>query len=296
MIDRSRSFDTACALVLALGLILAVGPLYLALTTASHTAAYLVQHRVPLTPGLDLAASAEQAWAQADLGRKLWNSLFVCLLVTAGKLVLGFTTAYALVFFRAPFRGVGFALILLTLMLPLETRIAPTYALAADALAPVRAVAGLAGLAVEGHWTLLDTYAGLTVPTMAAATGTFLFRQVFQTLPDSLIDAAKVDGVGPWRFMIDVALPLSRGNLAALAVVTFITAWNQYLWPLLITTRPQMQTAILAIAGLAPDAQDTVPAWNVTLAGVLIVILPPLLVAVIFRRGLVRGLTTAGRA
>lgn len=289
-LDRSRSFDAAAAVALAIGLLLAVGPLYLAFTTASHRAEDLLQGRIPLLPGGALAASAEAAWREGDLGRKLLNSLVVALLVTAIKVTLGFTTAYALVFFRTPWRAPAFALVLLTLTLPLEARIAPTYALAADVLAPLQRLASLFGGRVPAQWPLLDTYAGLTLPLAAAATGTFLFRQFFLTIPSSLVDAAKVDGAGPLRFLRDVALPLSRGNLAALAAVTFIGAWNQYLWPLLVTTRPEMQTAVLAIASLTPDPQDPIPAWNVTLAGVLIVVLPPLLVAFGFRRALVQGL------
>lgn len=289
-LDRSRSFDAAVTTVLCIGLLLAAGPLYLALTTASHRPEELLQGHTPLLPGDHFLASVGAAWRMADLGRKLWNSLVVALLVTVIKLALGFATAYALVFFRAPWRGGALTLVLLTLTLPLEARIASTYALAADVLQPLRRAVGLFGVSLPAHGNLLDTYVGLTLPLASAATGAFLFRQFFLTIPDSLIDAAKVDGAGPLRFLRDVALPLSRPYLAALAAVTFIAAWNQYLWPMLITTRPEMQTAILAIADLTPDPQEPVPAWNVTLAGVLIIVLPPLAVALAFRRALVRGL------
>jgi sn-glycerol 3-phosphate transport system permease protein len=293
--DRSRSFDLVAAALLAAGLAAALGPLYLALTTASHSADVLARHRVPLLPGPDLAANLRAAWMQAGLGHKLCNSLAVCILVTVAKLVLASITAFALVFFRSPLRGIGFAVIFATLLLPLEMRIAPTYALAADPLSPVRAVAHLFDARLQLHWTLLDSTLGLSLPLVATATGTFLFRQVFLTLPEELVDAAKADGAGPLRFFIDIALPLSRTNLAALAIVIFISAWNQYLWPLLITTRPEMQTAVLAIGGLLPDPQDPAPAWNVVLAGVLIVILPPLVIAALFQRGFVEGLAATVR-
>jgi sn-glycerol 3-phosphate transport system permease protein len=294
MIMRSRSFDLIAALVIVLGIFAALGPLYLAAVAASQSKAFLAQHRVGLVPGPHLLENVKAAWVATDLGRKLLNSFIVCALVTGLRLALAATSAFAIVFFRTPLRSVGFGLIFLTLVLPLETRIAPTYGVAADVSSPFQAIANLFGAALPLHWSLLDSYLGLSLPLTATATGTFLFIQVFRALPDELVDAAKVDGVGPLRFMIDIALPLTRGSLGALAIVTFIAAWNQYLWPLLITTRPDMQTAVLAVTALLPDPQDSAPAWNLTMAGVLLVILPPLILVAVFQRALFQGAAGKG--
>lgn len=288
---RSRSFDAVMAVILLWGALCALGPLYLVIVTASHSADELVHYRLPLTPGGELAANLMAAWTQAQLGRKLLNSLIVCMIVTAIKLTLATVTAFAFVYFRTRLRTIGFAVILLTLMLPLETRIAPTYGVAADILSPLRALARLAGIAVNMHWTILDTYLGLSLPVAATATGTFLFRQFFRTIPVALVDAARADGAGPLRFFVDIVLPLSRGNLFAFGIVTFIATWNEYLWPLLVTTTPDMQTAMLAIRSLVPDPENPVPAWNVTLAGVLAVAILPVAVTALFQRQFIKGLT-----
>jgi len=292
---RSHSFDAVMGAILIWGALCALGPLYLVIVTASHSAADLIRHRVPLLPGGNLAANLQSAWSHAQLARKLANSLVVCVLVTGIKLLLATMTAFAFVYFRTPLRTMGFAATLLTLMLPLETRIAPTYGVAADMLSPVRALAQFAGLSFKMHWTILDTYLGLSLPVAATATGTFLFRQFFRTIPPELVDVAKVEGIGPLRFFVDVVLPLSRGNLVAFGIVTFISAWNEYLWPLLITTTPDMQTATLAVRGLVPDPANPVPAWNITLAGVLIISLLPVTVTALFQRQFVRGLTGVER-
>jgi sn-glycerol 3-phosphate transport system permease protein len=291
---ETRFFDTTVVIVLIVGALVSVGPLYLVLTMASHSAGDFVHHSLPLLPGTDLMGNVAAAWHQARLGPKLINSLVVCAIVTAAKIALATVTAFAFVYFRTPLRSVGFAALLVTLVLPLETHIAPSYALAADVLSPLKAAVGLFGRHLTAHWTILDTYFGLCLPMAAAATGTFLFRQFFLSLPRQLVDAAKVDGVGPLRFFWDIALPLSRPNIVALAIVTFVSAWNQYLWPLLITTQPDMQTAVLALRGLAPDPQDAVPAWNVTLAGVLVIGILPVVVIACFQNVFARGFTALG--
>jgi sn-glycerol 3-phosphate transport system permease protein len=293
--ERSRSFDTAAAILVIAGIVGALGPLYLAVVAASQAREALACHHIGLWPGRQLAPNLATAWRTAAFGRKLVNSMIVCALVTLLRLALATTSAFALVFFRTPLRTFGFVLIFLTLMLPLEARIAPTYGVASDIAAPLRVAAHLAGVRVESHWSLLDSYLGLSLPLAATATGTFLFIQAFRAIPDELVDAAKIDGAGPLRFLRDVALPMTRSSLGGLGVVTFLAAWNQYLWPLLITTRAEMQTAVLALTTLLPDPQDPAPAWNVTMAGAIITALPPILLVAALGRSLQQGLSEASR-
>jgi sn-glycerol 3-phosphate transport system permease protein len=197
---------------------------------------------------------------------------------------------------------VCFWMIFITLMLPLEVRIVPTYAIAANALLPFQVVLdtlGITGLveAVSSvriglEWNLLNSYTGLILPLVATATGTFLYRQFFMTIPDELIEASKMDGASPIRFFFDVLLPLSRTNMLALATIMFVSSWNQYLWPLLITTdRTNYGTVVMQLKALIPTQNGT-PDWNVTMAGALIIMLPPLLIVALMQRWFVRGLIT----
>ena len=193
-----------------------------------------------------------------------------------------------------------FWLIFITLMLPLEVRIVPTYAIAANALLPFQTILDVTGLTwliqqlsgvqVALNWNLLNSYTGLILPLVATATGTFLYRQFFMTIPDELVEASKMDGASPMEFFVDVLIPLSRTNMLALATIMFVSSWNQYLWPLLVTTdRENFGTVVMQLKGLIP-AQNGTPDWNVTMAGALIIMLPPLLVVAFMQRWFVRGL------
>jgi sn-glycerol 3-phosphate transport system permease protein len=200
----------------------------------------------------------------------LLNTLIVALSIVVGKIAISIISAYAVVFFSFPGRMVFFWMIFLTLMLPIEVRIVPTYAV----------VAGLG---------LVDTYAGLAIPLIASATATLLFRQFFITIPDEMVEAAKVDGAGPMRFFKDVVLPLSRTNIAALFVILFIYGWNQYLWPLLITNDAKMTTIVIGIRRMlgGGDAQTE---WNIVMATTVLALLPPVLIVVLMQRWFVKGL------
>jgi sn-glycerol 3-phosphate transport system permease protein len=192
-----------------------------------------------------------------------------------------------------------FWLVFITLMLPLEVRIVPTYAVAANALSPYQAILDITGITwlvqqltgvqISLDLSLLDSYAGLILPLVATATGTFLYRQFFLTLPDELVEAAKMDGAGPLRFFWDMIIPLSRTNIAALFTIMFVWAWNEYLWPLLVTTDPLKRVAVVGLLDVVPG-NDSVPAWNIAMAGTLIVMLPPLLIVAFTQRLFVRGL------
>jgi sn-glycerol 3-phosphate transport system permease protein len=208
-------------------------------------------------------------------------------------------SAFAIVYFRFPLRIFFFWLIFITLMLPLEVRIVPTYAVAANVLGPYQTILDLTGISwlveqatgyrIALKWGLLNTYTGLILPLIATATGTFLYRQFFLTIPDEMVEAAKMDGAGALRFFKDILVPLSRTNMAALGTIMFVWAWNQYLWPLLVTTDSSHGTAVMELKELIPGAFG-IPDWNVAMAGTLVIMLPPLVVVILMQRWFVRGL------
>jgi sn-glycerol 3-phosphate transport system permease protein len=208
--------------------------------------------------------------SQLPVWRMLWVSTVIGLMVPLGKIIISVLSAFAIVYFRFPFRKTVFWAIFITLMLPVEVRIGPTYQVMAD-------------------FGLVNTYAGLTVPLMASATATFLFRQFFLTIPDELVEAARMDGASPMRFFWDVLLPLSRTNIAALFVIQFIYGWNQYLWPLLMSTRENMYPIVVGIRSIAAGADAQVQ-WNLVMATALLALLPPGLVVLLMQKWFVKGL------
>jgi sn-glycerol 3-phosphate transport system permease protein len=208
--------------------------------------------------------------SSAPVSRMLWNSLVMALVIPIGKISISLISAFAIVYFRFPLRGFFFWMIFITLMLPVEVRIMPTYKVVSDL-----------------H--MIDTYAGLTIPLIASATATFLFRQFFLTIPDELAEAARIDGAGPLRFFWDVVLPLSRANIAALFVILFIYGWNQYLWPLLVTTREDMYTSVIGIKRMITGG-DAATEWNLVMATAILAMLPPALVVLVMQKWFVKGL------
>ena len=200
----------------------------------------------------------------------LMNSFISAIGIAIGKIFISILSAYAVVYFRFPFRKTAFWIIFVTLMLPVEVRIYPTYKVIADL-------------------KMLDTYAGLILPLIASATGTLLFRQFFMTVPDELVEASRIDGAGPFRFFFDTLLPLSRTNMAALFVILFIYGWNQYLWPLLITTRDDMQTIVIGIKKMIVTS-DALTEWQLVMATAVLAMLPPVAVVIGMQKLFVRGL------
>lgn len=296
MVGRSRALGVASLGGLLLGLVVLGFPLWIAFVAASHDAARVNAVPPPLWPGDMLFANLASAWQRAALGTQLLNTTIMALGVAFGKVAISVTTAFALVYFRVRFRGVVFAIVLGAILLPVEIRIVPTYLVAADLADPLRALAQwLVWLPVpQAKLSLLNTHAGLIVPLLASTTATFLFRQFFLTMPEELTEAALIDGAGPWRFFWSILLPLSATNIAALLVVMFIFGWNQYLWPLLVTTDPGMQTLVMGLAKLGPS-MDSRPMWNEMMAGALVALLPPMLVVLVLQRWFVRGLIDAGK-
>jgi len=263
--------------VLLLGLALVVFPIYVAFVASSLPLRDILDAPMTLVPGPDFAANYREALAQGTAGTNgqpvaamMLNSLVMALAIAFGKIAISLPSAYAVTFFRFPLRRLCFWAIFVTLMLPVEVRIIPTYKIAADL-------------------GLIDTYPGLVLPLIASATATLLFRQFFLTIPDELVEAAKIDGAGPWRFLIHMVIPLSRTNIAALFVILFIYGWNQYLWPLLVTNTPTMTTIVIGIRQMIGNG-DAQTAWHLVMATTLLALLPPIAVVLAMQRWFVQGL------
>jgi sn-glycerol 3-phosphate transport system permease protein len=252
---------------------------YVTLVASTRTAQEVLQAPMPLTPGTHMLENYAAVLAHgagesgAGVGRMMVNSLISALVIAIGKIAISLLSAFAIVYFRFPFRRFFFWMIFVTLMLPVEVRILPTYKVVADL-------------------GMLDTYAGLTIPLIASATATFLFRQFFLTIPDELAEAARIDGAGPMRFFWDVVVPLSRPNIAALFVILFIYGWNQYLWPLLVTTQEDMYTTVIGIKRMISGG-DAATDWNLVMATAMLAMLPPALVVLLMQRWFVKGLVDA---
>ena len=263
--------------LLVLGAAVAALPLYLAVVVASRPASALLVG-VPVTPGRLLFANLGHVLREGlpdspPVWRMLVNSFEMALAISLGKIVLSVPAAFAVVFFRFRGRMLAFWLIFVTLMLPIEVRFYPTYKVTADL-------------------GLLNGLPGLVLPLIASATATFLFRQFFLTFPPELADAARVDGCGPVRYLVDVVLPLSKVNLAAIFVLEFIYGWNQYLWPLLVRTSPSQSTIVMGMKEMISAAQSfSVPEWNLVMAVAVVALVPPVVVVVVMQRWFVKGLT-----
>ena len=248
-------------------------PIWLAFVASTVEQQEIVRPPMPLLPGdqfFSNYARALTSGVNAPVSTMLLNSMIMAIGISLGKIAISLLSAFAIVYFRFPARRLFFWLIFLTLMLPVEVRIVPTYE-------------------VIANFGMLNSYQGLILPLIASATATFLFRQFFMTVPDELAEAARVDGAGPMRFFFDILLPMSRTNIAALFVILFIYGWNQYLWPLLITTDPEMNTIVMGIKQMFPSGDDTAD-WPVIMATSILAMVPPVLVVVGMQRLFIRGL------
>jgi sn-glycerol 3-phosphate transport system permease protein len=277
MVERRPGLDALRHVVLIAGIALVMLPVYAALVASTLSFDQVMTVPMQLWPGRHalenyaavLAHGSTKA-SSAPVGRMMLNSLVVALVIACGKIAISIISAFAIVYFRFPLRRTFFWLIFLTLMLPVEVRILPTYQ-------------------VIANLHLVDTYTGLTVPLIASATATFLFRQFFLTIPDELAEAARIDGAGPMRFFRDVVVPLSSTNIAALFVIMFIYGWNQYLWPLLVTTQESMYTTVIGIKRMIPGG-DAAAEWNLIMATAILAMLPPALVILLMQKWFVKGL------
>lgn len=280
MVERSPLFNLFCHVILLLGIVAIALPVWIAIVATTHHN-YEFATSTPLWFG-DLGFEVFRDLFSSDssfnnnslpIGHMLLNSLIMALCITVGKLIISIMSAYAVVFFRFPGRMLAFWMIFFTLMLPVEVRIMPTFE-------------------VITNLHMLNSFSGLTIPLIASATATFLFRQFFLTVPNELIEAARIDGAGPVKFFFDILLPLSRTNIAALFVITFIYGWNQYLWPLLITTDAKYYTIVMAIKQML-GVVDGVIEWNKIMATTLIAMLPPVIVVLAMQKAFVKGLVDA---
>jgi sn-glycerol 3-phosphate transport system permease protein len=274
---RRNRIDWAAHAILWTGIAVVAFPVFLTFIASSHPPDIIANGQMPLWPGGELLETYRQTIlsgptrsTRTPVGLMMLNSLVVALGIAIGKIAISIVSAYAIVYFRFPLRKTAFWAIFITLMLPVEVRIYPTYKVVADL-------------------GLLNSYWGLAVPLIASATATLLFRQFFMTIPDELVEASKIDGAGPMRFFWDTVLPLSRTNIAALFVILFIYGWNQYLWPLLITTDASMDTIIVGIRRqiVTSDANTD---WHIVMATAVLAMLPPVAVVVFMQRLFVKGL------
>jgi sn-glycerol 3-phosphate transport system permease protein len=263
--------------VLLGGLGLVLFPVYVALVAASLALPDILEAPMSLVPGAQFTANIAAALTAGTektsgepVAAMLVNSMVMALAIASGKIAISLPSAFAVAFFRFPLRKLCFWAIFVTLMLPVEVRIIPTYKIVADL-------------------SLIDTYAGLTLPLIASATATLLFRQFFLTIPDELVEAAKIDGAGPIRFLIEILIPLSRANIAALFVILFIYGWNQYLWPLLVTNTPSLTTIVIGIRQMIGNG-DTLTEWHLVMATTLLAMLPPVAIVLLAQRWFVRCL------
>ena len=278
MVERRPLLRLLAHAVMLLGVLIVAFPLYLAFVASTHSAQDIVQAPMPLLPGTHFWETYKAALfgrdvsvaSGAPVARMMWVSLVTALVITFGKITISLLSAFAIVYFRFPLKNFFFWMIFITLMLPVEVRIGPTYQVVSDL-------------------GMLNTYAGLTIPLIASATATFLFRQFFMTVPDELVEAARMDGAGPMRFLWDILLPLSKTSIAALFVIQFIYGWNQYLWPLLATTSEDMYPVVIGIKRMIAGG-DAGNEWNVVMATALLAMLPPAIVVVLMQKWFVKGL------
>lgn len=277
MVERRPLLTVLSHAVLILGVLVIAFPVYVTFVASTHSLERILEVPMPLVPGDQLVENYRQALAagstkgsKAAVGTMLVNSTVMALGIALGKIAISIISAFAIVYFRFPLRMSFFWMIFVTLMLPVEVRIIPTFKVAADL-------------------GILNSYVGLTLPLIASATATFLFRQFFLTVPDELAEAARIDGAGPMRFFWDVLLPLSKTSIAALFVIQFIYGWNQYLWPLLITTDESMYTTVIGIKRMIVGS-DATNEWNLIMATAMLAMLPPAIVILLMQRWFVKGL------
>ena len=278
MVERQPLLTFLAHLVLLLGVVAVALPVYITFVASTRSNDEIIHPPMPLTPGPHLVqnyrdvleGTREGPGSKAPVARMMWVSLVTALTIAIGKIAISLLSAFAIVYFRFRFRQAAFWAIFITLMLPVEVRIAPTYKVVADL-------------------GMLNTYAGLTGPLIASATATFLFRQFFMTVPDELVEAARVDGAGPMRFFKDVLVPLSSTSIAALFVIQFIYGWNQYLWPLLVTTDESMYPVVIGIKRMISGG-DAQTEWSAVMATAMLAMIPPAIVVMVMQKWFVKGL------
>ena len=267
-------------LILLIGVIFMSLPVWVAFSTSTHTAETILREGLQFWPGSNFIETyREVMFEEAGVMKSvlgitmLKNSLILGIGFAVGKVIISMLAAYAIVYFRFKLATPLFWIIFLTLLLPLGVRIIPSYEI----------VAGLG---------LLDTNFGLIVPLIASATGTFYFRQFFKSIPDELLEAARLDGASPWRFFVDMLIPLSKTMIAAILIIMFVVGWNQYLWPLIMTTKEENYTLVIGIKQIYQILSEggELPQYQKAFALTIMATLPPVLVVLFFQNWFVKGL------
>ena len=277
MVEDRRLGDAIAYVILTIGVLIVAFPVWLTFVASTWDASTVINGQMPLYPGPYFFENYNRilfvgtsSTTREPVIHMMLNSFIMAMAIALGKIFISVLSAYAVVYYRFPFRMAAFWIIFITLMLPVEVRIFPTFKIVSDL-------------------NMLDTYQGLAIPLIASATGTLLFRQFFMTIPDELLEASKIDGAGPFRFFKDTLLPLSMTTIAALFVIQFIYGWNQYLWPLLVTTKDSMQTIVIAIKKMIVTA-DALTEWQLAMATAMLAMLPPVFVVIAMQRLFVKGL------
>jgi sn-glycerol 3-phosphate transport system permease protein len=277
MVEDRRLGDAIAYVILSIGVLIVAFPVWLTFVASTWDNTTIINGQLPLWPGphffdnyYRILFVGTSGTTREPVAGMMLNSFIMAMAIAIGKIFISVLSAYAIVYYRFPFRMAAFWIIFLTLMLPVEVRIFPTFKVVSDL-------------------SMLDTYQGLAVPLIASATGTLLFRQFFMTIPDELLEASKIDGAGPFKFFKDTVVPLSMTTIAALFVIQFIYGWNQYLWPLLVTTKDSMQTIVIGIKKMIVTS-DALTEWQLAMATAMLAMLPPVLVVIAMQRLFVKGL------
>ena len=277
MVEDRRLGDAIAYVILTIGVLIVAFPVWLTFVASTWDNATIINGQLPLWPGPHFLENYGQILfvgtartTREPVATMMLNSFIMAMAIAIGKIFISVLSAYAIVYYRFPFRMAAFWIIFVTLMLPVEVRIFPTFKVVSDL-------------------RMLDTYQGLAIPLIASATGTLLFRQFFMTIPDELLEASKIDGAGPFKFFKDTVVPLSITTIAALFVIQFIYGWNQYLWPLLVTTRDDMQTVVIGLRKMT-SITDQLTEWQIVMATAVLALLPPVFVVVLMQKLFVKGL------
>jgi sn-glycerol 3-phosphate transport system permease protein len=277
MVEDRRLGDAIAYIILTIGVLIVAFPVWLTFVASTWDASTIINGKLPLWPGPHFLENYHRilfvgtsGTTREPVAGMMLNSFIMAMAIALGKIFISVLSAYAIVYYRFPFRMAAFWIIFITLMLPVEVRIFPTFKVVSDL-------------------NMLDSYQGLAVPLIASATGTLLFRQFFMTIPDELLEASRIDNAGPFRFFKDTVIPLSMTTIAALFVIQFIYGWNQYLWPLLVTTKDSMQTIVIGIKKMIVTS-DALTEWQLAMATAMLAMLPPVLVVILMQRLFVKGL------
>ncbi|AOO80485.1 sn-glycerol-3-phosphate ABC transporter permease UgpE [Bosea vaviloviae] len=277
MVEDRRLGDAIAYVILTIGVLIVAFPVWLTFVASTWDASTIINGKLPLWPGPYFLENYHRilfigtsGTTREPVAGMMLNSFIMAMAIALGKIFISVLSAYAIVYYRFPFRMAAFWIIFITLMLPVEVRIFPTFKVVSDL-------------------NMLDSYQGLAVPLIASATGTLLFRQFFMTIPDELLEASRIDNAGPFRFFKDTVIPLSMTTIAALFVIQFIYGWNQYLWPLLVTTKDSMQTIVIGIKKMIVTS-DALTEWQLAMATAMLAMLPPVLVVILMQRLFVKGL------